>query len=203
MAGLATSKRGYVWRVGNGEKINIWQDPWIPSSQNKKVITPRGALVFIKVSNLIDPITKQGDVDILQSLLHPVDVQRILQIPLHNRGFDDFITWSLTKHGRYTSDRDITHNGGINLVRREGNSPWLISVEPYLDIICGILKYLAIYIKLYGEHRMGFFPLNVLWQIDTSEAQVNVLYVSRVRKISSFGVPMPSGAEDVDGAWRT
>jgi hypothetical protein len=30
IAGLATFKRGCVWRVGNGENINIWQDPWIP-----------------------------------------------------------------------------------------------------------------------------------------------------------------------------
>jgi hypothetical protein len=26
--GLATFKRGYVWRVSNGERIDIWQDPW-------------------------------------------------------------------------------------------------------------------------------------------------------------------------------
>jgi hypothetical protein len=63
-----------VWRVGNGEKINIWQDPWIPSSLNRKIITPRGTLVYTKVSDLIDPITKQWDVDVLQSLLSPVDV---------------------------------------------------------------------------------------------------------------------------------
>jgi hypothetical protein len=102
VAGLATFKRGYVWRVGNGEKINIWQDPWIPSSPDKKVITPRGASVYTKVSDLINPITEHWDEEILQSLLSPVDVYRIMQIPLHNRGFDDFIAWSYTKHGRYS-----------------------------------------------------------------------------------------------------
>jgi hypothetical protein len=100
--GVATFKSGYVWRVGNGEKINIWQDPWIPSSPNRKIITPRGALVYTKVSDLIDSVTQQWDEEVLRSLLSPVDVNRILQIPLHNRGFEDFIAWGFTKHGIYT-----------------------------------------------------------------------------------------------------
>jgi hypothetical protein len=27
---------------------------------------------------------------------------RFKQIPLNNRGFDDFVAWGFTKHGRYT-----------------------------------------------------------------------------------------------------
>jgi hypothetical protein len=65
MADLATFKRGYVWRVGNGEKINICQDSWIPSSPNRKILIPRGAAVYTKVSDLVDPVTKQWDIDIL------------------------------------------------------------------------------------------------------------------------------------------
>jgi hypothetical protein len=101
-AGVATFKRGYVWRVGNGEKINMWQDPWIPSSPDRKLITPRGASIYTKVSDLIDPVSEQWDEEVLRSLLSPVDVNRILQIPLHNRGFDDFVAWGFSKHGRYT-----------------------------------------------------------------------------------------------------
>jgi hypothetical protein len=26
IAGLSTFKRGYIWRVGNGENIKIWED---------------------------------------------------------------------------------------------------------------------------------------------------------------------------------
>jgi hypothetical protein len=31
-----------------------------------------------------------------------VDVNRILQIPLHNRGFDDFVAWGFTNNSKYT-----------------------------------------------------------------------------------------------------
>jgi hypothetical protein len=27
MDGMETFKRGYIWRVGNGDNINVWQDP--------------------------------------------------------------------------------------------------------------------------------------------------------------------------------
>jgi hypothetical protein len=100
-ASLALFKRGYMWRVGTGERINIWLDPWIPSSPNKMVITPRGASVYTNVSELIDLVTKQLDIRLIGSLLSLVDVSQILQILLHNRGLDDFVAWSLTIHGKY------------------------------------------------------------------------------------------------------
>jgi ribonuclease HI len=88
--------------VGNGEKINIYTDPWIPSSPDKRIITPRGDVVYTKVHELIDPTTGVWDEELLRNIFYDVDVNRILQIPLHNHGFDDFIAWAFTKHGRYT-----------------------------------------------------------------------------------------------------
>jgi hypothetical protein len=102
IAGLPTFKRGYIWRVGNGESINIYSDPWIPSSPDRRIITPRGEVVLTKVAELIDPITGSWDEELLRSLFCMVDVNRILQIPLNNQSFDDFIAWGLTNHGRYT-----------------------------------------------------------------------------------------------------
>jgi hypothetical protein len=102
VSGLATFKRGYIWRVGDREKINIWTDPWIPSSPNKKIISSRGGAVYTKVSELINPISGQWDEELLHSLLSTVDVNRILHIPLHSRGFDDFVAWGFTKNGKYT-----------------------------------------------------------------------------------------------------
>jgi hypothetical protein len=52
VAGLTTFWRGYIWRVGKGENINIYTDPWIPSTPNRKIIAPRGDVVYTKVSKL-------------------------------------------------------------------------------------------------------------------------------------------------------
>jgi hypothetical protein len=42
VAGVTTFKRGYIWRVGTGENINIYTDPWIPASVNIQILTPSG-----------------------------------------------------------------------------------------------------------------------------------------------------------------
>jgi hypothetical protein len=102
LAGLPTFKRGMIWRVGNGESINIWTDKWIPQSQDRMVITPRGGTVYTKVSELIDPSTGSWDLQLLNEIFLSVDVGRIIQIPINIQGFDDFIAWSFTRHGRYT-----------------------------------------------------------------------------------------------------
>jgi hypothetical protein len=53
LAGMVTFKRGYIWRVGNREKINIYNDLWIPSSPDRKIISPRGQGNATFVSELI------------------------------------------------------------------------------------------------------------------------------------------------------
>jgi hypothetical protein len=101
VAGVTTFKRGYIWRVGNGEHINIWNDPWIPNSPSKKIFSARRGAVYTKVNELICPISGRWDERLLDELFEPVDKQRILQIPLNNQGFEDFIAWGHTKHGMY------------------------------------------------------------------------------------------------------
>ena len=44
MAGVEALKIGYIWRVGDGAKIKIWDDEWIPQSRSRKVITARDNL---------------------------------------------------------------------------------------------------------------------------------------------------------------
>jgi hypothetical protein len=101
VAGIATFKRGYIWRIGTGENVNIYTDPWIPSSPNRKILTPRGQAVLTKVSELLDPISGSWDLDLLKTIFYDIDVNRILEIPLTNQGFDDFITRNYNKNGRY------------------------------------------------------------------------------------------------------
>ena len=99
--GLECSKQGYIWRVGDGSKINIWEDKWIPNSPNLKVQTMRGRTIITRVNELIDPLTGQWDVDLVSSIFSSVDVHRILQIPLIH-GREDLVAWHFNKNGLFS-----------------------------------------------------------------------------------------------------
>jgi hypothetical protein len=183
-AGVATFKRGYVWRVGNGEKINIWQDPWIPSSPDRKIITPRGASIYTKVSDLIDPVSERWYEEVLRSLLSPVDV-RILQIPLHNKGFEDFVAWGFTKHGRCTvrSGYHLQWRHQFGASAGQLALPGSSALNPVwkamwqLKIPSKIKK--IIWRTLHGRS----FLSNVFWLIDMLVHRANALYAMMDRKI--------------------
>jgi hypothetical protein len=65
----------------------------IPTSPSRKLLSRRGGIVVNKVKDLIDPHTRgwAWDEDPLCGLLFPVDVQRILRIPLSQHEMDDVI----------------------------------------------------------------------------------------------------------------
>jgi hypothetical protein len=95
-------KRGCIWRVGNGGSIQIWKDPWIPASPDRKIVTPRGECILTRVCELIDPVTGRWDDELLQSNFHPIDVERILQTPLNHNVFEDFLAWHHTRSGVFS-----------------------------------------------------------------------------------------------------
>jgi hypothetical protein len=77
-AGIQPFKRGYMWRVGDGSQINIWDDPWVPCSPNRKIATRRGNIVYNKVSELIDVETGRWDEELIRESFWSVDAQNIL-----------------------------------------------------------------------------------------------------------------------------
>jgi len=40
LAGRDCFKHGYIWRVGDGTQIKIWEDSWIRTSHNLKIQRP-------------------------------------------------------------------------------------------------------------------------------------------------------------------
>lgn len=98
-AGIKTFKQGHIWRIRNEEKVNIWDDHWVPLIPSRKVVTPRAGVLITKVNELIDPTTKSWDEELLRDIFSPIDVNRILQIPLSNSSFGDFVAWHGTQSG--------------------------------------------------------------------------------------------------------
>lgn len=76
-------RQGLCWRIGNGESVKIWKDPWIPDTQSRQIISPVGeSNVYVEVAALIDPITPSWKEDLVGELLLPFEQARILRIPL-------------------------------------------------------------------------------------------------------------------------
>jgi hypothetical protein len=101
LAGLECFKLGYIWRVGDGTQIKIWEDSWIPSSHNLKIQTRRGNNLVSTVDELINPVDASWDVDLVQSIFESVDANRILQIPITN-GREDCVAWHFNRSGLFS-----------------------------------------------------------------------------------------------------
>lgn len=52
--GLALVKKGLIWRVGNGSRIRVSRDPWIPCGPDYGPITPKQNCRFKKVADFLE-----------------------------------------------------------------------------------------------------------------------------------------------------
>ena len=41
LKGIVVLKEGMIWRIGDGEGIDMWKGPWLPIDHTRKPITPR------------------------------------------------------------------------------------------------------------------------------------------------------------------
>ncbi|XP_073045642.1 uncharacterized mitochondrial protein AtMg00310-like [Primulina eburnea] len=89
---------GLCWHVGNGAKINLVGDRWIPRSKIRISQSPN--LDNRKVRDLID--NGSWKVSVVQQLFSPHLVHDILAIPLPATPHEDFRFWLFDAKGKYT-----------------------------------------------------------------------------------------------------
>lgn len=77
--GLQLLKQGIIWRIGDGTKVRIWRDPWIPREYSLRPITPKWCCRLRWVSELLQD-SGQWDLQKLNQHFFPVDVQEIQKI---------------------------------------------------------------------------------------------------------------------------
>jgi hypothetical protein len=99
--GVQALENGLVWRVGDGTQINIWLDPWIPHGVTRRPITPRGRTILNKVSDLIDLISGEWDVSLINEIFWEEDVKHILAILLKH-GMEDSLAWHFDSKGSFS-----------------------------------------------------------------------------------------------------
>lgn len=75
--------KGTQWNIGNGAKVRIWDDKWMPTSSSYKVASPRTTLSNgVLVSCLIDHELHAWKADAIRRTFLPHEAQVILGIPL-------------------------------------------------------------------------------------------------------------------------
>ena len=92
LRGFGALKEGLIWRVGDGARINIWCDPWLPYGTTRRPITPKGRCLLNKVSELLDPYTGNWDEELVREIFWEEDVQHILSVPV-KQGYSDSLAW--------------------------------------------------------------------------------------------------------------
>ncbi len=96
-------EEGLRWRIGNGTRVSVWGDKWLPSGSTNRPITPKPQdMVDPKVSELIQGEIGQWDVNKLQLWFMPEDVATILTIPISRALPEDIQLWNATPHGKFT-----------------------------------------------------------------------------------------------------
>lgn len=102
LKGLEVVKEGMIWRVGTGENIRIWDDPWLPrGGSTRQPSTCRGQHLLTRVSELIDPDTSTWDAGLVRQTFCEEDAKVILEIPICDQ-VDDFIAWHFDAKGIFS-----------------------------------------------------------------------------------------------------
>jgi hypothetical protein len=96
-------RMGARWRIGNGNKVRIWKDGWIPNNSDSFVKGPRVQLdENALVSELIDTNSKMWRREAVRSWFNPHEAKKILSIPLSHRLPEDKIIWGWEKNGEFS-----------------------------------------------------------------------------------------------------
>ena len=100
---LEVIRKGTRSQVGNGKRIHIWEDKWLPTPTTHKVIsTPRVFNDFPMVSSLIDENHKWWKPNLVKSLFLHFEANEILKIPLSHSLLEDSLYWLGNKKGFFT-----------------------------------------------------------------------------------------------------
>ncbi|CAL5385637.1 unnamed protein product [Camellia sinensis] len=94
---------GLRWRIGDGQRAQVWGDQWIPRPLSfRLVVPPTDLLLDALVSTLIDRDRGCWNEEIITSSFSPIDVPTILAIPLYRNWPEDTLVWHYSKNGIFS-----------------------------------------------------------------------------------------------------
>jgi ribonuclease HI len=98
-------KRGLIWRIGDGSKVDVWQSNWIPRAGSPRPLGRRpnspGNMVR-KVSDLMDLEGTGWDEARLNQVFFEFDVADIKNIIIGGPMKQDVPAWNFTNNGQFS-----------------------------------------------------------------------------------------------------
>ena len=96
-------KRQEIWGIGSGEKINIWQQCWLPRKHPpRQPMCPLESFENYTVDSLIDLNTRTWNEELIDGLFVEEDAELIKKIPLSRAATKDTLYWPYSTSGHYT-----------------------------------------------------------------------------------------------------
>ncbi|KAH0972205.1 hypothetical protein GBA52_024361 [Prunus armeniaca] len=132
LQGRRLLESGLRWRIGDGIKVQVRNDPWLPSPYTFRTLSRHPDLPLM-VHELIDPLLKAWKQDVINRCFTPEEATRIFNLPISRWGCLDKLIWHFSSHGQY-----IVRSGyelALHLQRNEHETPHAIIPgywKPYL-----------------------------------------------------------------------
>lgn len=100
--GLELLKKGLIWRVGDGKKIQITRDQWITRKEGLKPASfiRRSRLGW--VNQLFIPNTNEWNEDLIRQIFHSFDADEICKIRTPSAKVEDCVAWHFENNGCFT-----------------------------------------------------------------------------------------------------
>ncbi|XP_056685624.1 uncharacterized protein [Spinacia oleracea] len=97
----------------DGVNINIWNDLWVADEEGRFILSDM-VDELNHVGDLVDPMSKEWNVDLIEEKFNERDVRCILAIPLSCREQCDEITWAYSNDGEYSVKTSYMLGKGCN-----------------------------------------------------------------------------------------
>jgi ribonuclease HI len=118
---------GCRWKIGDGTKINIMNEPWLKKNDGKWLQSPQEqGVANLCVNQLLYPNEKAWDCNKIRSIFPPYVANSILAVPLFDDVVEDQLVWDDDMHGNYTvkSGYNLLLQTPLEAVTRQGNEDW-------------------------------------------------------------------------------
>ncbi|XP_013700227.1 uncharacterized protein LOC106404011 [Brassica napus] len=94
---------GIRQKIHSGYEVKVWEDPWIPTTPARPALPIAPVMLpNMRVSDFINPVTKEWDVGLLENYVNPEDIPLIRSLAISSAHRRDTFCWNYTRNDQYT-----------------------------------------------------------------------------------------------------